>query len=49
VLGFVSAGGIAFELLSAMNLFQYRLLLSIIAFVTVFLAERLLELPCPRL
>jgi hypothetical protein len=42
-------GGIAFELLSAMSLFQYRLLLSIMTFVTVFAAERRSELPCGRL
>jgi phosphonate transport system permease protein len=43
VLGFVGAGGIGFQLLTAMNLFQYRevSLLLIIVFVIVFLAERL--------
>ncbi len=43
VLGFVGAGGIGFQLLTAMNLFQYRQvsLLLIIVFVIVFLAERL--------
>ncbi|HVY14626.1 MAG TPA: phosphonate ABC transporter, permease protein PhnE [Rhodopila sp.] len=43
VLGFVGAGGIGFQLLTAMNLFQYRevSLLLIIVFVLVFLAERL--------
>ncbi len=43
VLGFVGAGGIGFQLLTAMNLFQYRevSLLLIITFVIVFAAERL--------
>ena len=43
VLGFVGAGGIGFELLTAMNLFQYRevSLLLIVIFVIVFSAERL--------
>src|SRR6185312_10090298 len=43
VLGFVGAGGIGFQLLTAMNLFQYQevSLLLIIIFVIVFLAERL--------
>lgn len=43
VLGFVGAGGIGFQLLTAMNLFQYRevSLLLIITFVIVLLAERL--------
>jgi phosphonate transport system permease protein len=43
VLGFVGAGGIGFQLLTAMNLFQYRQvsLLLIIVFVIVFAAERL--------
>jgi phosphonate transport system permease protein len=43
VLGFVGAGGIGFELLTAMNLFQYRevSLLLIVNFVIVFAAERL--------
>jgi phosphonate transport system permease protein len=43
VLGFVGAGGIGFELLTAMNLFQYRevSLLLIVIFVIVFTAERL--------
>jgi phosphonate transport system permease protein len=43
VLGFVGAGGIGFELLSAMNLFQYRLvsLYLIVTFVLVLAAERL--------
>ena len=43
VLGFVGAGGIGFQLLTAMNLFQYRevSLLLIITFVIVFTAERL--------
>ncbi len=43
VLGFVGAGGIGFQLLTAMNLFQYRQvsLLLIVIFVIVFMAERL--------
>jgi len=43
VLGFVGAGGIGFQLLTAMNLFQYRevSLLLIVVFVIVFAAERL--------
>jgi phosphonate transport system permease protein len=43
VLGFVGAGGIGFELLTAMNLFQYHtvLLLLLITFVVVMSAERL--------
>jgi phosphonate transport system permease protein len=43
VLGFVGAGGIGFELLTAMNLFQYHtvLLLLLITFVVVMGAERL--------
>ena len=43
VLGFVGAGGIGFQLLTAMNLFQYRevSLLLIVTFVIVFAAERL--------
>ena len=43
VLGFVGAGGIGFQLLTAMNLFQYRevALLLIITFVIVQAAERL--------
>lgn len=43
VLGFVGAGGIGFQLLTAMELFQYRevSLLLIITFVIVLLAERL--------
>jgi phosphonate transport system permease protein len=43
VLGFVGAGGIGFELLTAMNLFQYQevSLLLIIIFVIVLGAERL--------
>jgi len=42
VLGFVGAGGIGFQLLSAMNLFQYQevSLLLIIVFVVVLVAER---------
>ncbi len=43
VLGFVGAGGIGFQLLTAMNLFQYQevSLLLIIIFVVVFGAERM--------
>lgn len=43
VLGFVGAGGIGFQLLTAMNLFQYRTVsfLLIVTFVLVALAERL--------
>jgi phosphonate transport system permease protein len=43
VLGFVGAGGLGFELLTAMNLFQYRTvsLLLIITFVIVILTERM--------
>jgi phosphonate transport system permease protein len=43
VLGFVGAGGIGFQLLTAMNLFQYRevSLLLIVVFVIVFVTERL--------
>ena len=43
VLGFVGAGGIGFQLLSAMNLFQYQevSLLLIIIFVVVLGAERI--------
>ncbi|HKM64246.1 MAG TPA: phosphonate ABC transporter, permease protein PhnE [Acidisphaera sp.] len=42
VLGFVGAGGIGFELLTAMNLFQYRTvsLLLLLTFVLVMAAER---------
>jgi phosphonate transport system permease protein len=51
VLGFVGAGGIGFELLSAMNLFQYRLvsLYLIVTFVLVLAAERLSALVRTRL
>jgi phosphonate transport system permease protein len=51
VLGFVGAGGIGFELLSAMNLFQYRLvsLYLIVTFVLVLAAERLSALVRARL
>ena len=51
VLGFVGAGGIGFELLSAMNLFQYRLvsLYLIVTFVLVLTAERLSALVRARL
>jgi phosphonate transport system permease protein len=43
VLGFVGAGGLGFELLTAMNLFQYRTvsLLLLVTFVLVIAAERL--------
>lgn len=43
VLGFVGAGGIGFQLLTAMNLFQYQMvsLLLIIVFVLVMSAERI--------
>ncbi len=43
VLGFVGAGGIGFELLTAMNLFEYRTvsLLLIVIFVIVLAAERM--------
>ncbi|TCS64284.1 phosphonate ABC transporter, permease protein PhnE [Varunaivibrio sulfuroxidans] len=42
VLGFVGAGGIGFQLLTAMNLFQYKTVsvLLIVTFVMVMLAER---------
>ena len=51
VLGFVGAGGIGFELLSAMSLFQYRLvsLYLIVTFVIVITAERLSALIRARL
>jgi phosphonate transport system permease protein len=51
VLGFVGAGGIGFELLSAMSLFQYRLvsLYLIVTFVLVIAAERLSALVRARL
>ncbi len=51
VLGFVGAGGIGFELLSAMSLFQYRLvsLYLIVIFVLVIAAERLSALVRARL
>jgi phosphonate transport system permease protein len=43
VLGFVGAGGLGFQLLSAMNLFQYRTvsLLLLVTFVLVITAERM--------
>jgi phosphonate transport system permease protein len=43
VLGFVGAGGIGFQLLTAMNLFEYQQvsLLLIVVFIIVFAAERL--------
>ncbi|HEX3953829.1 MAG TPA: phosphonate ABC transporter, permease protein PhnE [Stellaceae bacterium] len=51
VLGFVGAGGIGFELLSAMSLFQYQLvsLYLIVTFVLVIAAERLSALIRARL
>ena len=51
VLGFVGAGGIGFELLSAMSLFQYQLvsLYLIVIFVIVITAERLSALIRARL
>jgi phosphonate transport system permease protein len=51
VLGFVGAGGIGFELLSAMNLFQYQLvsLYLIVTFILVLAAERLSALVRARL
>ena len=51
VLGFVGAGGIGFELLSAMSLFQYQFvsLLLIVTFVIVIAAERLSALLRARL
>jgi phosphonate transport system permease protein len=51
VLGFVGAGGIGFELLSARSLFQYQLvsLLLIVTFVMVIVAERLSALFRARL
>jgi phosphonate transport system permease protein len=43
VLGFVGAGGIGFQLLTAMNLFQYQTVayLLIVTFVLVACAERI--------
>ena len=51
VLGFVGAGGIGFQLLTAMNLFQYRevSLLLIVTFVIVLTAERLSAIARERL
>jgi phosphonate transport system permease protein len=51
VLGFVGAGGLGFELLTAMNLFQYHTvsLLLLITFVLVIVAERLSALLRKRL
>jgi phosphonate transport system permease protein len=51
VLGFVGAGGIGFQLLTAMNLFQYRevSLLLIVIFVIVVAVERLSALLRQRL
>ena len=42
MLGFVGAGGLGFEVLTAMNLFQYRTvsLLLLLTFVLVIAAER---------
>jgi phosphonate transport system permease protein len=43
LLGFVGAGGISFELLTAMNLFQYRTvsMLLVVTFAIVLAAERM--------
>jgi phosphonate transport system permease protein len=51
VLGFVGAGGIGFQLLTAMNLFQYQevSLLLIIIFVVVLAAERISSILRARL
>lgn len=51
VLGFVGAGGIGFQLLSAMSLFQYQLvsLYLIVTFVLIITAERLSALVRARL
>jgi phosphonate transport system permease protein len=51
IVGFVGAGGIGFELMSAMSLFQYQLvsLLLIVTFVIVITAERLSALLRARL
>jgi hypothetical protein len=51
VLGFVGAGGIGLQLLTAMNLFQYRevSLLFIITFIVIFTAEPLSALLRQRL
>lgn len=51
VLGFVGAGGIGFELLSAMSLFQYQLvsLYLIVTFVLILTAERFSALVRARL
>ncbi len=51
VLGFVGAGGIGFQLLTAMNLFQYQQVsaLLIITFVLVLAAERLSAVARERL
>jgi phosphonate transport system permease protein len=51
VLGFVGAGGIGFQLLTAMNLFQYRQVsvLLIVTFVIVLAAERLSAIARERL
>jgi phosphonate transport system permease protein len=51
VLGFVGAGGIGFELLSAMSLFQYQLvsLYLIVTFILIITAERLSALVRARL
>jgi phosphonate transport system permease protein len=51
VLGFVGAGGIGFQLLTAMNLFQYQQVsvLLIVTFVIVLAAERLSAIARERL
>ncbi len=51
VLGFVGAGGIGFQLLTAMNLFQYRQVsvLLVVTFVIVLTAERLSAIARERL
>jgi phosphonate transport system permease protein len=51
VLGFVGAGGIGFELLSAMSLFQYQLvsLFLIVTFILVVTAERMSAMVRARL
>jgi phosphonate transport system permease protein len=51
VLGFVGAGGIGFQLLTAMNLFQYQQVsvLLIVTFVIVLTAERLSAIARERL
>ena len=51
VLGFVGAGGLGFQLLTAMNLFQYQKVsvLLIVTFVIVLAAERLSAVARERL